>query len=182
MTLGLDVQIKTGPSGYVVERTKMKSYLNVDYDLWDSLIDTLILSATTRLERYTGCSFQTKTLVATFMSVADNVEIPYGPIQSITKVKSIDENGNKILLTEGSDYVIYGNNFKTIKFFEPGQSIEIEYVAGYQILPADLQVAVMKQVAMDFEYRENTAGKTTVTELSNGAKQFANSYRRILMF
>lgn len=182
MTLGLDVYIKTGPVGLVVTRADMKNYLNIDSDLWDLLIDRLIGSATTRLERYTGCSFQQKTLVATFMSVADNVEIPYGPVQTITHVKAIDENGTKTTLTEGSDYVIYGNNFKTINFFESGQSIEIEYVAGYSTLPSDLSLAVMKQVGMDFEYRENTAGKTTVTELSNGAKQFANSYRRILMF
>ena len=34
----------------------------------------------------------------------------------------------------------------------------------------------------DFEFRENVLDSSQVTELSNGAKQFAKSYRRISLF
>jgi hypothetical protein len=40
----------------------------------------------------------------------------------------------------------------------------------------------MKQVGMDFEFRENVMDSSQVTELSNGAKQAANSYRRVYLF
>lgn len=97
MTLGLDVQIKTDLVTEPVTVAEAKSYLNIDYNTWDSLIGTLISSARTKLERYTGSTFATKTLVSTFQQVADNIDIPYGPIQSITHVKSIDETGVKLL-------------------------------------------------------------------------------------
>ncbi len=182
MTLGLDVQIKTDLSSEPVSVSEAKSYLNIDYNTWDALIGTLISSARTKLERYTGCSFATKTLVSTFQVTASNLDIPYGPIQSITSVKSIAEDGTKTALVDGTDYSITGNNFKTIRFFNgTNGGIEIEYVAGYTTLPADLKVAILKQVAMDFEYRENVMDSSQVTELSNGAKQNAASYRRILI-
>lgn len=183
MTLGLDVQIKTDLSTEPVTVAEAKSYLNVDYNTWDSLIGTLISSARTKLERYTGSTFATKTLVSTFQQVADNIDIPYGPIQSITHVKSIDETGTKTTLTSGTDYVVTGNLFKNIRFIGGIDTpIEIEYVAGYTALPADLKVAILKQVGMDFEFRENVLDSSQVTELSNGAKQQAASYRRIIFF
>lgn len=183
MTLGLDVKINTDLTVEPVTVAEMKSYLNIDYSSWDTLIGMLISSARTRLERHTGCTFATKTLVSTFNQTADNVEIPYGPVQTITHVKSIDESGTKTTLTLGTDYSIIGNNFKTIVFYSNMlRPIEIEYVAGYTALPADLKIAIMKQVGMDFEFRENVMDSSYTTELSNGAKQFAASYRRILMF
>jgi len=181
MTLGLDVQITNDISSEPVSVATMKEYLNIDYGSWDSLIATLISSARTNLERYTGCTFGTKTLVSTFQQVSDNIDIPYGPIQSITHVKSIDESGTKTTLTAGTDYLITGNNFKNIRFFGIDTPIEIQYVAGYTSLPSDLKVAIMKQVAIDFQYRESTI-EGSVTELSNSAKKTANSYRRIVMF
>ncbi len=182
MTLGLDVQIKTDLVTEPVTVAEAKSYLNVDYTSWDTLIGTLISSARTNLERYTGSTFATKTLVATYQKVAENIDIPYGPIQSITHVKSIDESGTKTTLTAGTDYLVTGNNFKNIRFYGIDTPIEIEYVAGYTALPADLKVAILKQVAMDFEFRENVMDSSQVTELSNGAKQHAASYRRVYLF
>lgn len=184
MTLGLDVKIKTDIVTEPVTVLTLKNYLNVDYDLWDTLLATMSTSARVRLEKYTGCTFITKTLIATFSSVSTSIEIPYGPIQSITSIKSIDSSGTKTTLTEGTDYIITGNLFKTIKFFNaPATPIEIEYVAGWtdSTMPADLKLAIMKQVAMDFEYREGTSDSKT-EELSNSARGLCKLYRRILLF
>lgn len=183
MTLGLDVKIKTDVVTEPVTVATMKNYLNIDFDLWDTLLAVMLTSARVRLERYSGCTFISKTLIATFTSTSELVEIPYGPIQSITHVKSIDETGTKTTLVEGTDYIVIGNLYKTIKFFNPGTPIEIEYVAGYtdSTLPGDLRLAIMKQTAMDFEYREGTSDDKT-QELSNSARGLCKSYRRVLMF
>lgn len=182
MTLGLDVEIKTDLTTEPVTVAEMRDYLNIDFGAWDSLLATLITGARSKMERYTGCTFGTKTLVATFQKVADNIDIPYGPIQSITSVKSIDESGVKTTLTAGTDYLVTGNSFKNIRFYGIDTPIEIEYVAGYDPLPGDLKVAIMKQVGMDFEFRENVMDSSQVVELSNGAKQAAASYRRVYLF
>jgi len=182
MTLGLDVEIKTDLISEPVTVPEMRDYLNIDFSNWDSLLTTLISGARSKMERYTGCTFATKTLVSTFQQVSSNIDIPYGPIQSVTSVKSIDESGVKTTLVNGVDYVITGNSFKNIRFNYINTPVEIEYVAGYDPLPVDLKVAIMKQVGMDFEFRENVMDSSYTTELSNGAKQFSASYRRILMF
>ncbi len=180
MTLGLDVKIVTDLASEPVSLSEAKSYLNVDTNNWDTLIGLLISSARTKMERYTGCSFAPKSLVATFMQTANEIEIPYGPVISLTSVKSIDEAGVKTTLVDGTDYIVIGTSFKTIRFYETGTPIELTYTAGYNPLPLDLKVAILKQVGMDFEYRENVSDGSTITELSNGAKQTAASYRRIL--
>lgn len=182
MTLGLDVEIKTDLTTEPVSVGEMRDYLNIDFGAWDTLLATLITGARSKMERYTGCTFGTKTLVATFQKVADNIDIPYGPIQSITSVKSIDEAGVKTTLTAGTDYLVTGNSFKNIRFHGIDTPIEIEYVAGYDPLPGDLKVAIMKQVGMDFEFRENVMDSSQVVELSNSAKQTAASYRRVYLF
>ena len=183
MTLGLDVEIKTDSVSEPVTVAEMKDYLAIDFGSWDTLLATLITGARTKMERYTGCTFGTKTLIATFQKVAENIDIPYGPIQSITHVKSIDESGVKTTLVAGTDYLVTGNNFKNIRFYGGIDTpIEIEYVAGYDPLPGDLKVAIMKQVGMDFEFRENVMDASQVVELSNGAKQTAASYRRVYLF
>ena len=182
MTLGLDVEIKTDLISEPVTVPEMRDYLNIDFSNWDALLTTLISGARSKMERYTGCTFATKTLVSTFQQVSSNIDIPYGPIQSVTSVKSIDESGVKTTLVNGIDYVITGNSFKNIRFNYINTPVEIEYVAGYDPLPVDLKVAIMKQVGMDFEFRENVMDSSQVVELSNGAKQAANSYRRFYLF
>ena len=182
MTLGLDVEIKIDLVSEPVTVAEMRDYLNIDFSTWDSLLSTLISGARSKMERYTGCTFGTKTLISTFQQVGSNLDIPYGPVQSITSVKSISETGTKTTLVNGVDYLITGNNFKNIRFNYIDTPVEIEYVAGYDPLPVDLKVSVMKQVGMDFEFRENVMDSSQVTELSNGAKQAANSYRRVYLF
>ncbi len=183
MTIGLDVKIKTDTVTEPVTVQTLKNYLNIDFDLWDTLLGVMNISARVRLEKYSGCTFVTKTLIATFGNTSNSLEIPYGPIQSITHVKSIDESGTKTTLVEGTDYIVTGNLFKTIKFYNTGTPIEIEYVAGWtdSTLPADLRIAIMKQVAMDFEYREGTSDSKT-EELSNSARGLCKLHRRVLMF
>lgn len=181
MTLGLDVKILTDISIEPVTTSELKSYLNIDYTSWDVLLGNLISSSRIRLERYTGCSFGSKVLVATFMQTANEIEIPYGPVQSIEYVKAINDDGTKTTLTLGTDYIVIGNLFKTIRFYETGKPIEIQYTAGYTSLPVDLKVCILKQAALDFEYREGTSD-AKMQELSNSAMKSAKPYRRVLMF
>ena len=54
MTLGLDVKINTDLTVEPVTVAEMKSYLNIDYTSWDTLIGILISSARTRLKDILG--------------------------------------------------------------------------------------------------------------------------------
>jgi len=61
-------------------------------------------------------------------------------------------------------------------------SIRVEYKAGYgnaatETLPEPLKVAILKQIATDYELRENIGVGTT---LSNESKALAAPYRKRL--
>ena len=133
----------------------------------DALFAILIPAARQALEKYTSSSFAEKTIHVTWVtSPRDNVlEIPYGPTISIDKVYQIDEEGTETELTLNSDYFVFGDQdaiLKVVSYWSSGivstRSVRVEYKAGYgnaatETLPAPLKLAVLKQVATNYELR-----------------------------
>lgn len=176
-----------------VSVAEAKLYCKVQDMADDALFPVLITSARRMLEKYTMTSFAEKTLHATWVETPkDNViELPYGPIISVDKIYRIDEEGTEEELVLNSDYYVMGDQDAIIKitsYWSSGKvyvnSIRAEYKAGYgntatEVLPAELKLAILKQVATDYELRENIVqGITTV--LSNESKVLAAPYRKKL--
>jgi len=158
----------------------------------DALFAILIKSARQSLEQYTQSSFASKKIHATWIeSPKDDIfEIPYGPIISIDAVYRIDEEGTEELLTLNSDYFVFGDQdavIKISKYWSSGivsaSSIRVEYTAGYgnaatETLPEPLKLAIMKEVATQYELREDIGPGMTI--LSNESKKIAGPYRKKL--
>jgi uncharacterized phiE125 gp8 family phage protein len=176
-----------------VTAVEAKLYCKVQDTADDSLFTILITSARRMLEKYTSCSFAKKTIHATWVETPDDniIELPYGPIISVDKVYRIDEEGTEEELTLNSDYFVMGDQdaiIRITKYWSSGNvhenSIRVEYKAGYgdtatEPLPTELKLAILKQIATDYELRENiTAG--TMTVLSNESKVLAGPYRKKL--
>ena len=176
-----------------VSVAEAKLYCKVQDTADDALFPVLITSARRMLEKYTMTSFAQKTLHATWVETPkDNViELPYGPIISVDKIYRIDEEGTEEELVLNSDYYVMGDQDAIIKitsYWSSGMvyvnSIRVEYKAGYgnaatETLPQELKLAILKQVATDYELRENIVqGITTV--LSNESKILAAPYRKKL--
>lgn len=176
-----------------VSVAEAKLYCKVQDTADDTLFSTLITSARRMLEKYTMTSFAEKTIHATWVEVPKQnyVELPYGPIISVNHIYRIDEEGTEEELTLNSDYYVLGDQdaiVKIVSYWSSGtvlvNSIRCEYTAGYgdtvtETLPAELKLAILKQVATDYELRENiVAGVTTV--LSNESKVLAGPYRKKL--
>lgn len=189
----LQTRIVTDLTTEPVTATEAKLYCKVQDTADDALFTILIKSARRMLEKYTSCSFGSKTIHATWVETPDDslLELPYGPIISVDHVYRIDEEGNEEALTLNSDYYVIGDQdviLKITKYWSSGavheNSIRVEYKAGYgdtstEALPEDLKLAILKQVATDYELRENIApGGMTV--LSNEAKTLAAPYRKKL--
>ena len=177
-----------------VTLAEAKLFLKVTGTEEDSLITDLITSARRMLEKYTSSSFGTKTLHATWVEpTADDLyELPYGPHRSVDHVYRIDAEGTETAQTVNVDYWIRGDQdfYITIgKKWSTGypvstDSLRVEYTAGYggtttEALPDELKVAILKQVATDYELRENIS-LSGGTVLSNESKTLANPYRRKL--
>ena len=176
-----------------VSVAEAKLYCKVQDTADDALFPVLITSARRMLEKYTMTSFAEKTLHATWVEVprTNYVELPYGPVISIDHIYRIDHEGNEEELVLNSDYYVMGDQDAIIKitsYWSSGMvyvnSIRVEYKAGYgnaatEDLPEELKLAILKQVATDYELRENiVAGVTTV--LSNESKVLAGPYRKKL--
>jgi len=176
-----------------VSVAEAKLYCKVQDSADDTLWPILITSARRMLEKYTMTSFAEKTLHATWVEVprTNYVELPYGPVISIDHIYRIDHEGNEEELVLNSDYYVMGDQDAIIKitsYWSSGMvyvnSIRCEYKAGYgnaatETLPQELKLAILKQVATDYELRENIVqGITTV--LSNESKILANPYRKKL--
>jgi len=176
-----------------VSVAEAKLYCKVQDSADDTLWPILITSARRMLEKYTMTSFAEKTLHATWVEVprTNYVELPYGPVISIDHIYRIDHEGNEEELVLNSDYYVMGDQDAIIKitsYWSSGMvyvnSIRVEYKAGYgnaatEDLPEELKLAILKQVATDYELRENiTTGGLTV--LSNESKVLAAPYRKKL--
>ena len=189
----LQRRIITDLSTEPVSVTEAKLFCRVTGTDEDPLFAILIKSARQALEQYTSSSFGEKTIHLTFVETPkdDTYEIPYGPVISIDKVYRIDEEGVEDELTLNSDYYVLGDQDAIIKisrYWSSGNytstSIRIEYTAGYgdtatETLPEPLKLAILKQIATDYELRENISlGGATV--LSNESKSLAGPYRKKL--
>lgn len=165
----IDISVSSS-SALAVSVQEAKNYLHIDYANDDWLIDTLIRSATKRLEKYTGCAFLQANVEA-LICIEDTQELPYGPVGDITSVMKDDGDGNFAATT---DYKVYGIEFKTIVPDVSG-TYKISYQAGWGQLPQDLRLAVLAEVAYQFENR----GDDNTARLSHTAKELAGRYRRL---
>jgi uncharacterized phiE125 gp8 family phage protein len=192
----LQVKIATDLKVEPVTVDEAKLFCKVTGGEEDALFQTLIKAARRSLERYTASSFGKKTIHAFWMVPPDDnqLELPYGPIISVDAVYRIDEEQAEEACTLNEDYYVYGYQDAVVyieKYWSSGmvsaRSIRVEYTAGYdntetEVLPDELRLAILKQVATDYELRENIAVGTIQAVLSNDSKSLAAPYRKKLWF
>jgi len=192
----LQVRIKTDLSTEPVTATEAKNFCKVTTTADNDLFTILIKAARRSLEQFTSSSFAEKTIHATWIKMPEDneLELPYGPIISVDAVYWIDSEGTETEATLNTDYWVLGDQDLVVKvsnrwssgWVSTDQSVRVEYTAGYgdtltQTLPEELKLAIMKQIATDYEMREDVA-PGGVTVLSNESKRLAAPYRKKLWF
>ena len=193
----LQIRVYTDLTTEPVSSTEAKTFCYVSGTQDDTLFTILIKSARQSLERYTSSSFGSKVIHATWIDPPDDdeLELPYGPHISVDAVYRIDNEGTETLLTVNSDYWVYGDQdfvLKVNKYWSSTgsaaqQSIRVEYTAGYggsgvDTLPEPLKLAILKEIATQYELRENINIEGGSTELSNEARRLAAPYRKRIWF
>ena len=189
----LQTRVKTDLATEPVTVAEAKLWCKVTGTEEDSIFTIMVKSAREALEKYTGCSFGAKGIHSTWLEMPDDneIELPYGPIISIDAVYKIDEEGTEEALTLNTDYWVFGDQDAVIKFntfwssgVKTQRTVRVEYTAGYgnsatEELPAALKLAVLKQIATDYEFREDIGAGTVLT---NESKKLAAPYRKKLWF
>jgi len=186
--------VKTDVSSEPVTVAEVKNFCKINTSSDDTLIATLITSCRKALENYTGKAFGSQvvytslTLEELNRRINENMEggliLPRQPVSSVDSVKVIDYEGGETSLVKNTDYYIWGLPWGKLIFCNIGGSkkneVLIEYTVGYGAtgcpsLPADLKVALLREILDAYDKRENITDENW-TEISGGTKKLVAPY------
>jgi hypothetical protein len=140
----LDIQESaSGPEP--VSLTEMKLWMKVDFTSDDSIISSLITTARRVLEKYMGITMGQRTYTMQMEVCDDWVDVPYGPLDSVTSITRIDGVGATEAIT---DYEVRN---RRILLNQTG-IMEIVYDASFTV-PEDLKTDIKKLVAYYYQNR-----------------------------
>lgn len=148
------VEIVTDVVTEPVTLADAKAWMRISYNTDDTLIQDLIEGARKHIEKLTSLSFATKTLKANIELTGSipsvwMVDVPYGPLVSITELKWKTGFNLYETLVNNDDYEkIVGK----IWLYNAGNYI-ITYQAGYTTLPEDIKSDILTLVAWSYENR-----------------------------
>lgn len=161
-----------------VTLAQAKVQCRIDFTDDDTFVTQLITQCRRMVEAATGISLVAKTVVAT-MDLLTEIEIPYGPVISITSF--VDKNGNAITTDQ---YELTGSLFKRLNptNFLFYKSV-LTYSAGYgsnQVEP-DLCLAILNEIAFRYEQRGETGDtrKSVNPGICEAAQVLCDPYKRL---
>jgi len=159
------------PTAEPVSRTEAKLHLRVDISTDDSLIDSLIQAAREYVEIYTGRSYVLRTYRADLPYFADEIQLPFKPIISISNIKYYSDASPSVLTTLPATYYTltrnviqraYGATWPAVNTFP--NNVQITYTAGYaptsspevpaENVPAAVKAAILLMIGDLYENRE----------------------------
>ncbi|KKL51362.1 hypothetical protein LCGC14_2296270 [marine sediment metagenome] len=147
----------------------VKSYLNKDNDTHDALLSMLIAGVSARMEMFMGRIFEE-------MEHTENIESPGYPALvvdngPIIRVISVVEGATTLA---SDDYRIEGRSLVRLSggvmtTWGQGVTVVVKYEAGYEDVPADIDLACVMQVTREFGM--STAGSGVLGVLRVAANQ-----------
>lgn len=187
----LQVRVKTDITSEPVSAAEAKLYCKATGTTEDTVFSELITTARQLIEKYLGISVAEKTIHATWVQLPEDneLELPYGPVISVSKVYKIDDEGTEEELTLNTDYHIYGDQDAIVKiesFWSSGTafsgSVRVEYTAGYgntntETLPSAIKTAIRKLVVKSYGLRGDDPGSVI---MDNEIKSEIAPYRKYL--
>lgn len=168
----------------VISLDDAKDWMKVDGTTDNSLITSLIGEIIDVVE--TEYSFQLieKNVTAEWEMYAQRVDLPLFPVQSVSSVKTINNQGNETTLAVGDDYYLAGNTlvFNTINSYSsPFERLrlKVEYVAGFTSIPNGIIIGLKKAILSSYEDRQDLV-EGNVSMLPNGSKSYFKKYLKLI--
>jgi len=177
----IEVQVTTDVASFAAEPVtliQVKSHLNLLFDTTGSFVfnddDTyltqLVSQCRESLEQETGLSLASKIYKAILRNECGDIEIPFGPVTTLTSIKDVD--GNTITPT------VRGNQFKWIVC--PSCYLEVNYTSGYtpSNIPKGLVRALLEEIAFRYNNRGDAQASANNVGICQGAQEKAAPYSR----
>lgn len=178
----LDKQFSDEDTDEPVNLEDFKRHLNMVFDTEgsyefnddDTYLEEVLKEARSLVETYTGLSLIARTVTAILRNDCGNIELPYGPVTSVTSIVDNDD-------VAFADYKIRGLQFKWLESPLTCYA-KVEYTAGYapEDVPAPLKRAIKEQGAWWYKNRgdqqqEFASGNVSLCE---SAIEAAAPYKR----
>lgn len=166
------------PDSEPLDLEDVKVHLEASGTSKDAMITSLIKVARRICEAYSGLSFVTQERVVRldYFPTCGKVyiELPYGPVQSVTSFTYTNDDGDIVTLVEGTDFIAdYHSSPARVYPLYDGEidewptdlkriphCVNISYLAGYddvsgEPLPEEAKQAMLLQIAAMFENRQD---------------------------
>lgn len=164
-----EIRIDSESANEVVTFEDVKTWGHIPGNADDALISSMIKAIRQLQEQWTGRAFIGKTVTVNWNWADYELDLPMGPIRTITSIKRVYEDGTlSAALTEGTDYYIQGMDFKTVKLYTRWSSagkiqtgLRAVYTCGHgndtgQVpLPEPIRQAVLRHIVTDYDQRDD---------------------------
>lgn len=169
------LKLVLAPADDAIPLAEAKEFLRVEADYEDATIESLVSAAHRTLEDRWNWSFVTQTWDYFLDAFPVDcywrplpIELPRGPLQSISSVKYTIENGSTLTVSASDYYVDTTNSYKprvipNINKAWPGDllrianGVEIRMVTGYglaEAVPEQIRATLKQLVAYWYEHRD----------------------------
>lgn len=189
----MGLTLVTPPTVEPVSLEEARSHLRVIDTAEDTLIESYIRAATRHVEKTLGMSLMTRTYRLTLDDFSDAIELPRGPVQSVTSVQYVDEAGDTQTLAtsyystdlvSSRQWVVRNQDYTYPTLIDGVNAVSITYVAGYDTLPAeleDLKHAILLLIGHWFNVREAASVGNAVTEVPFAVDALIQPHRMVLV-
>lgn len=171
------LRLETPPESEPLTLEQAKLYLRVDHDDEDDLITKLITVARQAAETYLRRSLLTQSWVVAFDDYAPaEILLPRGPVQEITSVKIIAQDGGQTVVSAAAYYLSAGREKLCFSASPIGHIVEVLYVTGHadtEDIPEAILQGMLAHIASLYE---NRPGSVALPAASRG---LYNPYRAV---
>lgn len=170
---GLVLTIDTPPDSNAASIEVARSFARIDTSLDDNLIQPLMTSAIDKVEAFINRKLITQTIIAHWEIGAPRLVLPFGKVQSVSKVEIGQTDGTFV---EDTDFVLKANTVY-LSSTEEGTSndVRITYVTGYgdaeSAVPGVIKEAIYKMIVTSYDNREDLIIGESVMTLPNSSKR-----------
>jgi uncharacterized phiE125 gp8 family phage protein len=189
-----NVWVKTDVTAEPVTVQEAKLFCKVTGTGDDALFSMFIRQARENLEQDCGVSIAEKTLISEWDKIPSNgiIQLPYGPVKSITAVtiKYEDSTDADETLDLNDDYFVTKTPWSELRVgylsVYSRARLRVEYITGYGAtncppLPYPLKTAICKEILTEYYIRENINADLVIS-LKKESRAMAYPYRRTLWF
>lgn len=209
------LSLVTAPSVEPVSTSDAKSHMRIDSSTEDTLIGNLITLARELAEQYTGQAFITQTwkmfmdefpikcsnawwdgvrngAISNLINARDSFPIPLYPLQSVTHIKTYDDEDSATTLASSNYQVSIYSGIKatpgmiTLRdggtwptFDRNRDGIEIQFVAGYGDAGTDVPMMIRQAILEEVSFRYENRGDCGDGINSQSAMSLLDNFRLV---